>query len=80
VIADLIGLALLLLLGLGLGYNPFRPALGGWLAALARAPLAPLMGMITVCMLLGWISLYHQGGMKAINEDGIRSQETQHIK
>lgn len=62
-IADLIGLALLLLLGLGLGLNPFPSALGSWLAALRRSSLAPLMALITLGMLLGWMSLYHQNGL-----------------
>lgn len=69
-IADLIGLALLLLLGLGLGYNPFPSARGRWLAALARSPLAPLMALITLGMLLGWMSLYHQEGLKGVAQPG----------
>lgn len=67
-LADLIGLALLLLVGLGLGYNPFPTALGRGLSALLRSPLAPLMGLITVSMLLGWMSLYHQNGLKGLSE------------
>lgn len=79
-IADLIGLALLLLLGLGLGYNPFPATLGRWLGALVRAPLAPLMAMITVCMLLGWLSLYHQGGLKGVSEEGPSPAPATHIR
>ncbi len=68
-IADLIGLGMLLLLGLGIGLNPFPPGLGSWPGMFMRSRLFVLMVLISISMLFGWMQLYAQYGLRGLTED-----------
>lgn len=60
---------MLLLLGLGIGLNPFPPKLKNWPGMFLRSRLFVLMVLISISSLFGWMQLYAEHGLRGLTED-----------